>query len=507
LGSSLWLQSALRGPMGSTPGCPRAPSLPWSHEACKWRAGSAEEYRQLQEIAYVNNDGASATSVYGLMLIYPLVVCLHHLASLLMPPPSADASWAALTRAAMLDFLLPTLVLTVCFSSPQLSALHIVVLCCACLASCAAASVRPSELLSWRGCKEAKAWPSSFTAVDKDGLRLRFVAEYRAVIMITTCLAILAVDFPSLFARSQAKTEEYGYSLMDLGTGCIVCSTAVCSKAARGVWQGRRPSALLRRVASLWPVLAIGFSRLLVLRGIDYHVPTSEYGVHWNFFFTIAFVALVSTVADFGARQSGVAGLALLAAYQVFLSQFGGADYILHAPRVDLFSANREGALSCLGFLGIHWLSVALGALARPGPVHPAAQVVGALLVVAAACAAAVWLLASPLLGVGVSRRMCNLPYALLALSVNATVLGSLALVDLLLPRPRPPLPLTYGGVQDSMLIVFLVANLLTGAVNLSVHSLLVPQWAAMLIMAGYSLAWTVPFGLLRAAGVALKFW
>mmetsp|Transcript_74914 Transcript_74914/g.231648 ORF Transcript_74914/g.231648 Transcript_74914/m.231648 type:complete len:116 (+) Transcript_74914:1104-1451(+) len=115
--------------------------------------------------------------------------------------------------------------------------------------------------------------------------------------------------------------------------------------------------------------------------------------------------------------------------------------------------------------------------------------------------------MASSAVGVPVSRRMCNLPYALLTLSVNALVLGSLASVDLLWPRPRPPLPLAYGGVQDSMLVVFLVANLLTGAVNLSVHSLLVPAWAAMLLMAGYSLAWTVPFGLLRAGGLALKFW
>mmetsp|Transcript_82311 Transcript_82311/g.245464 ORF Transcript_82311/g.245464 Transcript_82311/m.245464 type:complete len:327 (-) Transcript_82311:59-1039(-) len=325
--------------------------------------------------------------------------------------------------------------------------------------------------------------------------------------MITTCLAILAVDFPSVFARSQAKTEEYGCSLMDLGTGCIVCSTAVCSKAARGVLQGRRPSALLKRVASLWPVLAIGFSRLFVLRGIDYHVPTSEYGVHWNFFFTIAFVALVSTAADFGPAQSGIAGVVLLVAYQYFLSCMGGAGYILHAPRVGLFSANREGALSCLGFLGIHWLAVALGALARPRPAFPAMRVVGTLLLVTAASAGATWLLASPAVGIAVSRRMCNLPYALLALSINALVLGTLAAVDLLWPRPRPPLPLVYGGVQDSMLVVFLVANLLTGAVNLSVHSLLVPQGAAMTIMAGYSLAWAAPFGMLRAAGFTVKFW
>merc|ERR1719446_244977 len=102
---------------------------------------------------------------------------------------------------------------------------------------------------------------------------------------------------------------------------------------------------------------------------------------------------------------------------------------------------------------------------------------------------------------------MINLPYAVFVLGVNALVLGLLAFIDLEWPRPRPRLPLVYGGIQDSMFASFLVANLLTGAVNVLFQPLLIPAGAALFIMLLYTVVWTLPFAIFRAKGVALKFW
>uniref|UniRef100_A0A7S1A462 Uncharacterized protein n=1 Tax=Noctiluca scintillans TaxID=2966 RepID=A0A7S1A462_NOCSC len=175
---------------------------------------------------------------------------------------------------------------------------------------------------------------------------------------------------------------------------------------------------------------------------------------------------------------------------------------MLTAPRTNLFSANREGILSSLGFLGIHWLSVAVGSSirARSGVGLPARLML--ISATAGSMAAAL-----DVVGVRVSRRLCNLPYALLILSINSFVLATLALVDLSVSQPRPTLPLPYGGVQASMLATFIAANLMTGVVNLSTSPLLTPAWVGMFVLLVYSTAWTSLFAVAHAYGKPIKFW
>lgn len=48
------------------------------------------------------------------------------------------------------------------------------------------------------------------------------LCAYRAALTLLTCFSILAVDF-NVFPRHHAKTESFGVSLMDLGTGSVVC--------------------------------------------------------------------------------------------------------------------------------------------------------------------------------------------------------------------------------------------------------------------------------------------
>ena len=47
----------------------------------------------------------------------------------------------------------------------------------------------------------------------------------------------------------------------------------------------------LRRVL---PLLVLGFIRLASVKMTGYQEHVTEYGVHWNFFFTIAFVRVSS---------------------------------------------------------------------------------------------------------------------------------------------------------------------------------------------------------------------
>ena len=123
----------------------------------------------------------------------------------------------------------------------------------------------------------------------------------------------------------------------------------------------------------LWPT-ACRVSWLDVGRAQE-HV--SEYGVHWNFFFTLALVTVLSEGLDLAARASGgslssvaylllgavlgcgesalqqaACGFALTCTerpgYQIALNQ-GLQGYILSSPRESLFSKNREGLLGAFG--------------------------------------------------------------------------------------------------------------------------------------------------------------
>nr|CAD2175669.1 unnamed protein product [Meloidogyne enterolobii] len=61
---------------------------------------------------------------------------------------------------------------------------------------------------------------------------------FRALLLNTTALAILAVDF-SIFPRRFAKTHYYGQSLMDTGTAAFVFVNALADESAER--EGRKP--------------------------------------------------------------------------------------------------------------------------------------------------------------------------------------------------------------------------------------------------------------------------
>lgn len=66
------------------------------------------------------------------------------------------------------------------------------------------------------------------------GKHKRFITFFKGSNVVVTCLAILAVDF-RIFPRYFAKTETFGCSLMDLGVGTFIVSSALTSHFARGI--------------------------------------------------------------------------------------------------------------------------------------------------------------------------------------------------------------------------------------------------------------------------------
>lgn len=317
--------------------------------------------------------------------------------------------------------------------------------------------------------------------------RKPFMTGYRAAMILSTCVAILAVDF-TIFPRRFCKAEEHGTGLMDVGVGSFVFASALVSPQSRAAAPRAESSPraaaaapsraqLLRRSArAASPMLvigtALGVARYVVIKGVRYQEHVTEYGVHWNFFFTLAAVAVLSAALEVllpafseaatGSTRFLIAGLCLAGVYQALLSFTGLRDYILNAPRGDnLFSQNREGICGVPGFLAIFLCGVWVGrALMSPRPGAEGARTLLRDVGIAAACLWAATLAVN--WGVDpVSRRFTNLGYVLWTLAYNVQQLWVLLLLDLAWSPDRVPVPKPgiLHGVNSNGLFIFLAVS------------------------------------------------
>jgi phosphatidylinositol glycan class W len=346
-----------------------------------------------------------------------------------------------------------------------------------------------------------------------------FLTNYRGNMMVVTCICILAVDF-RLFPRRFAKVETWGTSLMDMGVGSFVFSAGVV--ASRPVLkeraEGRATPLAARLMQSLrhsLPLLALGLVRLLSVKGLDYAEHVTEYGVHWNFFFTLGF--LPPFVALFQSALKVVpsyAGLAILLGvlYQVALESTDLKAYILAGPRTNLISMNREGIFSFWGYLAIFLAGQDTGMYVLPRSLSPrkafgTTSSKRTTLLLTLSAWSLLWIslylfCTNYTYGAGltVSRRLANLPYILWVVASNSALLLAFALVDALLfpafyrAQDAKAEREAYDAATSRVLRaynrnglgVFLLANLLTGLVNMTVRTLDVGRIATMGILAGY---------------------
>lgn len=364
-----------------------------------------------------------------------------------------------------------------------------------------------------------------------------FLTTYRGCMMVVTCVAILAVDF-RLFPRSFAKAETWGTSLMDMGVGSFVFAGGLF--AARPVlaetMSGRATPLLRRLVYSARhsvPLLVLGIIRLLSVKGLDYAEHVTEYGVHWNFFFTLGFLPpFIATCQAVLSIIPSYAGLSLLVGsiYQLLLDQTELKAFILAAPRTHLLSKNKEGVFSFFGYLAIFLAGQHLGMLviprganssSRPGMRTSHKTMLLNLAAWAAVWSGLYWLSTSYAygLGLGVSRRLANLPYVLWVAAFNSLQILAFCCIDTFF------FPAFYSATTQTAereayvmatsrvlraynrngLAIFLLANLLTGLVNMTVRTLDASAVTTMGILLAYSATLTGVALMLDAFNISIK--
>ena len=80
------------------------------------------------------------------------------------------------------------------------------------------------------------------------------------------------------------------------GVGLFVCLHGVVAREVRTpmrVTVGQYFSGIFSIIQSVIPLVVLGYARLAATWGVQYQEHTSEYGVHWNFFFTLAVVKVM----------------------------------------------------------------------------------------------------------------------------------------------------------------------------------------------------------------------
>ncbi|CEG39691.1 gpi-anchored wall transfer protein [Plasmopara halstedii] len=350
---------------------------------------------------------------------------------------------------------------------------------------------------------------------------LPFLTNFRAQIMMSTCFAILAVDF-TVFPRRFAKTENYGFSVMDIGVGAFIVSSAIVSAPAR---QARprittdrhrieHPQSILERLYLFFRpialVLLFGVARFLAVRGVNYQEHVSEYGVHWNFYFTLAGVYFVYSILRIFGKWATNPIVALLIAfiYQIYLSLYDGEKYMLDGLRDNLLNQNREGVFSLAGYTSLYLLSTYAGQCIFSSITfnHVKAQRSMRWLVISlifisgllwTSTLLAVRLIASP------SRRMLNITYMLWVMAQSLTLVALYGGIQLVCMLPR--VPLLNRGINQNQLFVFIVANLMTGAINLTVDTISANTFVSSGILIVYMLAVCVLASALQHANIRIK--
>ena len=275
---------------------------------------------------------------------------------------------------------------------------------------------------------------------------------------------------------------------MDIGVGAFVLSSAVVSRQARNsnippsVSHKCRNSLrvhVLQTLTKVSPLLVLGLLRLVVHSSMNYQAHVSEYGVHWNFFFTMAVVALLavgvehasplvsalllsarasppqahlqdfphslnsgSEIGSMGESEVSATsyiatGLAVATCYQALLVTplprllFDGPQmtlqhYVLYAPRdaTSFVSQNREGLTGVIGFFAVYLCGVAIGRHLLDPRRRTVSQWRRFAWHAALLCSG-LWLLFACSCAVAgpVSRRLVNLPYVVWVIAFNSSQL------------------------------------------------------------------------------------
>lgn len=491
-----------------------------------------------QKEAFVSNlNGTSLEEVALGSFLTPLclisrglVLILYHQAKGSLPLP------LPLISHLLLDF--SVLILPLVLSCTVLSdILHQVILSLTCVSACVLCYIYRTNSYPVR---HPQSTLSTFLQSHVQFNQIPFVTIFRVFVNVKTAISILAVDF-SVFPRRYAKTETYGTGVMDFGVGAYVFANAlVCPEARRKNISGSKINHISKQLMSVWPLVVLGMARLVSVKMTSYHEHVTEYGVHWNFFFTLAIVRVVASLllVILPVSQSWVFALLIGGLYQFALETTGLKAFLIHNNdrEKDFLHANKEGIFSVVGYVAIYMAGAQIGLFVM----QPRSQVrewlkalfsilLGSFVLYAALYACQIFV--EP-----VSRRLANLPFCLWSVAQSLFFMFCLATADMVLLFSKRTsgihlVPTSWNlykkqsdsvsdkkrdemdrlclvqAVSKNQLLFFLLANVMTGLTNSIVNTLSCSDLFSVCVLLSYMFMNCIVIYVLHLCGITVKFW
>jgi len=388
----------------------------------------------------------------------------------------------------------------------------------------------------WREMELYPAWSSTYPFTKNKSC----VTAFRSYVTLCTVTAILGIDFFHVFPRDFAKSKYWGYSLMDTGVGSFVFMAGLVAPEARDPGILSHKKKLLKKALLTSTVLVtIGLIRLGSMSALGFHQSEYEYGKHWNFFFTLASVKMLSSlilslptphsislVQYSWALSAGIGGL-----YQIFLNH-SITDYLRHFSKDEndnFMDANRFGIYSSIGMVSLYFAGCAYG--------HQVFKKRETLweqfrLLLCIVCSSAVLWIAMLVANSNIemaSRCFGNITYILWATAHNSALLASNFLLEFIavlvnkqledpwIPgcckscyykdKSRARCCCLLSAIAANQLLFFVIGNLLTGLINALLKTRKIHTVPAMSALTVYLLACTGIVCLMMARRWSIKFW
>lgn len=334
--------------------------------------------------------------------------------------------------------------------------------------------------------------------------RKQFITSYRLHMLILTNLAILAVDF-RVFPRRFAKVETWGTSLMDLGVGAFVFSMGLVSSRSLIKSKGSKNAYfkhLKRATGKSVPLLVLGLGRLVLVKFLNYQEHVTEYGVHWNFFITLGLIPVILAVIDpiLQVLPRALVAFTITGCYEYILHSTNLLNFILDpGNRMELIIAmNKEGIWSFWGYISIFLFGQSFGQFVMTGYptrnnlVYASNVPSSGLLLVSATQGLAIssifygailFYVENLLHFSQISRQLANFPYVIWIVSFSSFVLLGYSLLSELGLRYTSRI---IEATNNNGLLAFLLGNVCTGLVNMSINTLECTDMQAFLVLVAY---------------------